>query len=520
MTQLLYPIGIQSFPNIREGGYIYVDKTSYIHRLVTTGKYYFLSRPRRFGKSLLMSTIEEFFKGQRDLFEGLAISDYDYDWAEYPVLHLDLSGFIVESRESLYIHLEDFFSRWEERFSIIPNRNVPAGLRFKQIILSAHEQTGRKVVILVDEYDKPLLETVGQQELQKHYRNVLRSLYSNLKSQDEHIQFALLTGVTKFGHLSIFSDLNNLNDISLDAEYSGICGITNEELHTYFNQGVKDFADSIGKTEDDVYTLLKENYDGYHFSPIGSKDVYNPFSVLNCFSKKYFSDFWFKTGTPSFLIRMIKEENLPLRQLNRYETSLSSLSDVTFELGDYISVLYQSGYLTIKSYDTEYEIATVGFPNKEVERGFFNQLMPIYTSVSKSQTSFEIVRFVKDIKTGNAEDFMIRLQSLFSDFQYDSFDLKHLEQHYQDVVYILVKLMGFHTYIEYKTASGRIDLVIKTSDYIYLFEFKMDKTATEAIDQIKNNGYLLPFNADNRKVIMIGANFSSSIRSIDSWIIE
>lgn len=262
MTQLLYPIGIQSFPNIREGGYIYVDKTSYIHRLVTTGKYYFLSRPRRFGKSLLMSTIEEFFKGQRDLFEGLAISDYDYDWAEYPVLHLDLSGFIVESRESLYIHLEDFFSRWEERFSIIPNRNVPAGLRFKQIILSAHEQTGRKVVILVDEYDKPLLETVGQQELQKHYRNVLRSLYSNLKSQDEHIQFALLTGVTKFGHLSIFSDLNNLNDISLDAEYSGICGITNEELHTYFNQGVKDFADSIGKTEDDVYTLLKENYDG------------------------------------------------------------------------------------------------------------------------------------------------------------------------------------------------------------------------------------------------------------------
>ena len=520
MAHILYPIGIQSFSKIRERGLLYVDKTEFIYRLVTDSQYVFLSRPRRFGKSLLISTIEEYFKGRRGLFEGLAISRHDCEWTEHPVLHLDLSGCPSESPTGLYEILDDLLTRWETQYAIPTDKSISVGLRFKEVILQAHRQSGKRVVILVDEYDKPLLQTVDKPDLQEKYRDTLKSFYSNLKSQDAHIRFAMLTGVTKFGHLSIFSDLNNLRDISLDSAYSGICGISEDELHQYLHQGVTEFAEATGDTVDNIYAKLKVNYDGYHFAPFKSEEVYNPFSVLSCLSAKWFRDYWFSTGTPDFLIKMLRAGDLSLQNLASYSTGIEELTDVSFEFGRPIPILYQSGYLTIKGYDSRFNMVTLGYPNDEVKRSFYNLLLPIYANIQKGKTEFLISKFVLDVEAGRAEEFMQRLQSLFSGFPYDSFDLKALERHYQDIVFIIMTLMGFYTHVEYKTASGRIDLVIETADYIYVLEFKIDRTAREALDQINTKDYLLPFKADGRQLIKIGVNFSSKLRSIEDWLIE
>ena len=521
MTRLLYPIGVQSFSEIRERGYVYVDKTEYIHRLISSGKYYFLSRPRRFGKSLLLSTIEEFFKGRKDLFNGLAIARYDNAWLQAPVLHLDLTGSNYNSPESVAVHLDDFLSGWENKYNINPADRNAFGLRFKNVIVEAHRQSGQKVVILVDEYDKPLLETIDRPELQDIYKGDLRSFYSNLKSQDSHICFAMLTGVTRFGHLSIFSDLNNLNDISMLEEYSGICGVTEEELHGYFRQSIEDLAEKRNISAEKAFENLRINYDGYHFSPEGSPDIYNPFSLLNSLQKKNFGDYWFRTGTPTFLVRMIKSRQLSLQKLNEVEISQSAVENVSFDMrSSLIPVLYQTGYLTIKGYRPEVDMLKLGFPNREVEQGFFLQLMSVYMPRPDEDSAFSIVRFYDDVCAGRAEAFMTRLQSFFSDFDRDGFNRINLEQHYQDIIFIVAKLLGFLTHIEYKTSSGRIDMVIETPNYVYIFEFKMDKSAEEALRQIDGKSYTLPFKADKRNLIKIGANFSSKIRGLDSWIIE
>lgn len=521
MNQLLYPIGVQSFLKIREAGYLYIDKTEYIHKLVSTGNYYFLSRPRRFGKSLLLSTIEAFFKGRRDLFEGLAITRHDYDWEPSPVLHLDLTGSNYSSPDSVASHLDEFLTEWESRYDIEPLNRKAYGLRFKNVITQAHLQTGRKVVILVDEYDKPLLETVDRPELLETYRGDLRAFYSNLKSQDAHIRFAMLTGVTRFGQLSIFSDMNNLEDISMLEEYSGICGVTDEELHEHMRQNVEELASRRGITVSEAFESLRRNYDGYHFSPEGSPDIYNPFSLLNALKKKEFGDYWYRTGTPTFLIRMIRSRQLSLQRLGDVEISRSAVENVSFDMGSsLIPVLYQTGYLTIRGFRPEVDILRLGFPNREVEQGFFLQLMNVYMPDSNEDSAFSIVKFYDDVMAGRVESFMTRLQSFLADFNYDGFSRIDLEQHYQDIVFIIAKLLGFLTHIEYKTASGRIDMVIKTSDYIYVFEFKINKSAQEAIEQIDANSYLLPFKADHRKLIKIGANFSDKTRSLDEWLIS
>ncbi len=520
MAELNYPIGIQSFSEIRRNNYVYVDKTFYVHDLITRGKYVFLSRPRRFGKSLLLSTIEAFFLGQRQLFKGLYIDSQDHEWNTHPVFHLDLSGTNYSQPDSLYIHLDDYLSGWESNLGIIPEYRKALGLRFKNVIQAAHSQTGQEVVILIDEYDKPLLDTVDAPKLQEDYRNDLRAFYSNLKSQDKHIRFAMLTGVTKFGHLSIFSDLNNLKDISMYEKYAGICGITTEELHQYFEKGIEEFAAKNGLDKIGAFELLRNNYDGYHFSPQGSPDIYNPFSLLSALDSERKGEYWFGTGTPTFLVKMLKDNRLPLADFEKYESSISNITNVSFNLNKPIPVLYQSGYLTIKGYNDIDDFVILGFPNKEVESGFFNNLLELYASLRTVDSELTIRRFVDAVRNGDVETFMTGLQSLFSDFQYDAFDLRHLEQHYQDVIYIVMKLMGLYVRTEYRTASGRIDLLIKTADYIYLFEFKMDKSAAEALDQINTKDYLLPFRADGRKIVRIGANFSHKIRSISEWIIQ
>jgi len=522
MAQIKYPIGIQTFSIIREEGYVYVDKTGYLHRMLDSGsKYVFLSRPRRFGKSLFLSTVAEFFSGNRRLFEGLEIAEHEYEWVRHPVLRLDFSCSNYNSPDALQKHLDFHYSKWERALGIKSGESAGPGLRFKAIIEESYRQSGRGVVILIDEYDKALIDTVDNPTLQEKYRGDLKAVFGNLKSQDAHIRFAMLTGVTKFGHLNIFSDLNNLEDISLKDAYGGICGITAEELHRHLGSGVRNFAEKQHIPIDDAYELLRINYDGYHFCPENAPDIHNPFSIISALKDGRISNYWFQTGTPNFLVKLIKAKGIALERLGNTELDEDKINSISLDYrANLYPVLYQAGYLTIKGYRPHLNRIKLGFPNREVEMGFFNQLMQTYIPDSENNEGLSVFDFYDDIVDGNAESFMVRLQALFSDFNQDGFNHIGIEQHYQDIVFLLMKMLGFHTHIEYKTASGRIDLLVKTSKYIYIFEFKMNKSAGEAIEQIESKDYLLPFGADSRKIIEIGANFSDKIRSIDEWIIK
>lgn len=513
-----YPIGVQSFVKLREDGYSYIDKTSYIEKLIAKGNCYFLSRPRRFGKSLLLSTIEAFYQGRRDLFEGLAISRSEHEWQPHPVFHIALNAWDYSGPESLLQKLGYDLERWEKLYGT-ERQSAPHSERFRYIIEQAYTFTTRKVVILIDEYDKPLLDTAGNRELQDIYRSQLKAFYGNLKNCDQYIEFAMLTGVSRFGKLSIFSDLNNLQDISLSEEYSAICGMTIEEIRDNFSEGVQELAAKKGVSVNEAYGELKENYDGYHFSP-ESPDMYNPFSLLNAFQSKYIGAYWFSTGTPTFLVEMIRRMQIDLRDLEHMKVKLNNLMDASFDLSNTVPIMYQSGYLTIRSYDPRFGIVQLDYPNKEVEQGFLDMLMKVYTDSRPARTEFDVSEFVLDVEAGRIDDFMTRLQSLFSGYQYDKIDLGNLELHYRNVIYLTMKLMGFYTHAEMRTAAGRIDLLVRTPDYLYLFEFKINKSAQAAMDQINDRDYLLPFHADGRKIIKVGVNFDDSIRSISGWLIE
>lgn len=377
MGNLKYPIGVQSFSKLRTSGLAYVDKTRYVQKLVSDEHYVFLNRPRRFGKSLLMSTIEAFFKGERELFNGLAISDFDWDWQPYPVLHIDFTGANYKAEGELEAKFDEILSKMERELGV-DWHDKPASVRFGKIIETTSKQSGRRVVILIDEYDKPLLETVGMPEMQEKYRAQLRGLYGNLKNKDSYIQFAMLTGVTKFGKLSIFSDLNNLRDISLSEKYAGICGITSDDLHEYFDEGVREFATKHEISLEAAYEELKKNYDGYHFSPEGSPDVYNPFSLLNALHDKAISDYWFETRTPNYLIELIKANHIQLEELTNTEVDLNDIRSVYFDPKmDFYSVMYKSGCLTIKGFDSFFNSVILGYPNLEVERGLSNLLKSV-----------------------------------------------------------------------------------------------------------------------------------------------
>ena len=509
------PIGIQNFESLRTDGYLYVDKTELIFRLVTTGRYYFLSRPRRFGKSLLMSTIHSYFSGRKDLFEGLAIEKLEQEWLEHPVLHLDLNTQKYDCLEALENVLEEFVVGQESIYGRNPAEKG-LGRRFQGIIGRAFEKTGRKVVILVDEYDKPMLQAIGNPELKDAYRATLKGFYGALKSMDGCIKFALLTGVTKFGKVSVFSDLNNLKDISMDARYTGICGITEQELLSNLDGYIERLASDNDISKDEAVTKLREQYDGYHFCE-NTEGIYNPFSLLNALDSLKLRDFWFETGTPTYLVQLLQEHNYNLEKMSREETSADVLNSIDANSTNPIPVIYQSGYLTIKDYDPVFETYTLGFPNREVEKGFMNFLVPYYTSISSSSSAFEIKSFVRDVQSGNTEGFIARLKSFFADTPYEL--VKKLENHYQNVVFILFKLMGFYTQAEYRTSEGRIDMVVKTPKFCYVLEFKLDGTAEEALEQISNKNYTLPFSVEDRQIIRIGINFDSTTRNIDKVLV-
>lgn len=511
----LYPVGIQNFEKLRRDGYYYVDKTAQMYRLVTTGSYYFLSRPRRFGKSVLISTLEAYFQGKSELFDGLEIASLEKEWKKYPVLHLDLNAQQYDSPESLDNILNENINNWE---SIYGKRDDEIGnaRRFAGVIRRAHEKTGERAVILVDEYDKPMLQAISDEALQTTFRNTLKPFYGVLKSEDAHIRFALLTGVTKFGKVSVFSDLNNLDDISWDPAYATICGISGKELIENFRQDIADLAVANGLSFDEACGKLKDEYDGYRFCP-ESPGIYNPFSILCTFRKKRFGNYWFQTGTPTYLVELLKKSNYDLEEMAHVETGADSLDGI-FSDDNPIPVMYQSGYLTIKRYDSEFGIYTLGFPNREVEEGFMRFLMPYYTGVSATDSPFEIKKFVNDIERGDVNAFMERLRSFFAGITYELSGSN--EKHWQNTLFVVFRLAGLYTDVEYRTSDGRADLILKTKDRIFIMEFKLDASAEEALAQIEEKQYALPFAQDPRQKVKIGVNFSSSTRNIDKWIVK
>ena len=469
-----YPIGIQSFEELRKGGYYYADKTELIYRLVKTGKYYFLSRPRRFGKSLLISTLEAYFLGRKELFQGLAMEQLEKDWTAYPVLHLDLNSQKYDTPESLERILDKNLKKWEAEYEIEPQ--IPSlSLRFVDVIERAAKAAGRNVVVLVDEYDKPLLQTIGKPDLQDDFRATLKAFYGVLKSCDASIRFALLTGVTKFSKVSVFSDY------------------------------------------EEAQQTLKQWYDGYHFGA-ECPDMYNPFSLLNTFAQMRFGSYWFDTGTPTFLVETLKHTHYDLHRLTQEQTTSDVLGGIGSMDENPIPLLYQSGYLTIKGYDKRFGLYRLGFPNEEVEKGFISFLLPYYAKVGKSESIFQISLFVRDVESGDIDSFMQRLQSFFADTPYEL--VRDLELHYQNVLFIVFKLLGFYTHAEYHTSKGRIDLTIQTDRYIYVMEFKLDGTAEEALRQIEEKHYAQPFLSDTRQLYKVGVNFSAQARNIEKWIVN
>ena len=512
---MIYPIGIQDFEKLRQGNYLYIDKTTLIYKLASGSGYYFLSRPRRFGKSLLISTMEAYFLGKKELFKGLAMEKLEQNWTVYPVLHLDLNTRNYTKEDSLRKELCRHLEIWESLYGDEFKERDPEE-RFFHVVQKAYEKTGQKVVILIDEYDKPLLNTIGKPELQDDYRSLLKAFYSVMKTLDKYIKFGFITGVTKFSKVSIFSDLNNFSDISMDPRYVEICGVTEQELHDNLDAEVEQLATANDINKEECYTELKDFYDGYHFRQ-NSVGIYNPFSLLSTMASQVFSYYWFETGTPSFLVEILKKSRYNLNRLSKEEVTADVLGDISNMDVNPVPVIYQSGYITIKGYDKRFKNYLLGFPNKEVEEGFVNYLSRSFSRLSIDDT-FDIKKFVLELEAGQIEPFMHRMEALFADNDYRV--QGNQELYFQNVMYVFFKLLGFFVEVERPTSDGRMDLIVKTDDYIYVFEFKIDKSADEALQQIEDKGYALPFATDPRKRYKIGVNFTSKHRRIEQWKIK
>ncbi|UTC66518.1 MULTISPECIES: ATP-binding protein [unclassified Treponema] len=528
------PIGVQSFEDLRKKNFLYADKTEYVFRLANFSKVYFLSRPRRFGKSLFLSTLEAYFLGKKELFNGLYIEKAEEErakaensepWIEYPVLYLDFNIGKYDEKEGLNQTLNYLLTNLER---IYGSNKTDDGLsaRFAGIISRAYEKTGRQVVILVDEYDKPLLQTMSVNEtLNEEFRSTLKSFYSVIKTCDKYIRFAFLTGVTKFSKVSIFSDLNNLQDISLHEDCSALCGITQEELTAVFSPEIQVLADKEKISFEECLILLKKRYDGYLFAKEG-RSVYNPFSLLNAFSAKDVGSYWFATGTPTFLVNYLKDAHYNIPDLDgNVELDEAGLADYRADKKNPLPILFQSGYLTIKEYIREAALYRLGFPNDEVRYGFFKNLLPDYTSLRTDQTASSVWRFTEDVKNGNVAGFMERMQSIIAGVPYDNLPkdkLKLREQNYQTAVYLIFKLMGQFVETEVHCAAGRADSIVHTKDTIYIFEFKLagNGSAEDAIAQIKEKGYVVPFKSSGKKIVLIGSSFDEKERTIKDWKYE
>ena len=511
-----YPIGIQNFEQLRNRNCVYVDKTELVYRLANTDSVYFLSRPRRFGKSLLVSTLEAYFQGKKDLFKGLAMERLEKDWNVYPVFHIDFSLTKYTTLFDLQEQLNLFLLRCEKVYGAEKEEKTPAA-RLQGMIRRAYEQTGLPVVVLIDEYDAPLLDSNFNIPLQQELRNELRKFFSPLKGLGQYLRFLFITGISKFSQMSIFSELNNLKNISMRDDFSAICGITERELLDELRPDIERMALANGETYEAACAHLKRQYDGYHFSK-HCEDIYNPFSLFNAFDAKEYKNFWFSTGTPTFLIDILQQSDFDIRQLDGVSATAEQFDAPTNVITDPLPVLYQSGYLTIKEYDRDFQIYTLAYPNKEVRKGFIESLMPAYVHLPARENTFYVVSFIKDLRVGNLDQCMERIKSFFASIPNDMNNKE--EKHYQTIFYLLFRLMGQYVDAEVKSAVGRADVVIKMQEAIYVFEFKVDGTPEEALAQINSKQYAIPYQADHRKVIKVGVNFDSSTRTIGEWIIE
>ena len=524
-----YPIGIQSFERIREDGFVYVDKTALIYDLVQTGNIYFLSRPRRFGKSLLVSTLENYFQGRKELFRGLAIDSLEKEWATYPVFHLDFNGINFINPYALDEALADFVEKAERRYGIESDK-TQYGLRFKDVLAAAHERTGRRAVVLIDEYDKPLLDVMNSgivspvvsgeiKTLEDYNREILKGFYSVFKLADRHLRFVLLTGVTKFSQISVFSGFNQPKDISYDSRYDALCGISEEELLSVFDEQIKELGIRNGLTEEETIAKLRRKYDGYHFSE-GMTDVFNPFSVLNCLDRGQFRDYWFSTGTPTYLMRLMADSHVSVNELAGKEYDAAEFVDYKATKQKPLPMLYQSGYFTIKGYDAEMNIYRLDFPNEEVRSGLVSLLASDYFSAENYSDSW-IVDVTRCLRRGDIAQFKLQLTAFLANISYRfqrKHDVRECERHFQYTFYLILQLLGkYNNYVEKETGQGRIDCVLECPGYVYIFEFKLNSTAAIALQQIEEKGYTLPYAADQREVYKVGISFSSETGTVNDF---
>lgn len=508
------PIGIQSFENIRKGDFVYVDKTNLLYRLVQFSNLCFFNRPRRFGKSLFLSTLEAYFQGKKHLFEGLAIERLEQDWKVYPVLHFDLNAEKYENTGSLYAILSRNLRKYENIYRV-DECDIAIVDRFSSLISHAYQQTGMPVVVLIDEYDKPLLESMQNETLFREYCIILKSFYDVLKSSDNRLKFVFLTGVTKFVHVDVLSGLNQLVDISLYPDYATICGITLDELNLFLKPELDLLSREKNLTFQETVSRIVHKYNGYQFQE-DTPSVFNPVSVLTCLSTFRFDNYWFQTGNPTFLVELLIKSNYDLRLLlTGIEMRASVFSEYRMETNNPIPLFYQSGYLTIKGYDKEFEIYTLTFPNEEVEYSFIDFITPFYTAITEDKNSFYISKFVRALRAGDVDAFMNRLKAYFADFPYKLNE--KTEYHYQVVFYLVFKLMRQFCDAEVHSSRGRASAVVKTSEFIYVFEFQLNGTTGEALQQIDDIGYQIPYLTDGRMLVKVGASFSADERNIASW---
>ena len=516
------PIGIQDFEYLREENFLYVDKTQFVYQLAHYGKPYFLGRPRRFGKSLFLSTLKAYFEGKKKLFEGLKILELEKEWTKYPVFYLDFNvGLLINATnvaERLNVKIKELERLWGKRMD-----TEDLASRFEAVIKNAYEQTGQRVVVLIDEYDKPLTNTMDDPTANEEIRTILKSFYGVLKSADIYLRFVFITGVTKFSKVNIFSDLNQLADISLDENYAEICGISEPELLQNFQPEIQALANRRNLTYEQAFAGLKKRYDGYHFAKV-SADIYNPFSLLNTFAKLDFAYYWFATGTPTFLAKALKNQNYDIRKLDDdISIAANSIMDYRAENQNLIPLLYQTGYLTIKEYKQSKDAFVLGFPNEEVKYGFLNELLPAFVFTPITTGNFSVIEFLQQIEDNDIDGFMTSLKAFFADIPYDAIEQKNRsEQYYQHVFYLLFTLMGQFVQTEVKSSKGRADAVVKTVATVYVFEFKMDDNATaeDALAQINSKDYAIPYVADHRKTVKIGVEFSQAEHGVKRWLIE
>ena len=512
-----YPVGIQTFSKIREKGYLYIDKTQYIADFREKQmSYVFLSRPRRFGKSLFASTLQAYFEGRKELFEGLAIADYEKEWVKHPVLHFDLSGAKHMGVEQLERYLADMLEEQETLWGY-KTHQVDANLRLKDLVKKAYEQTGEKVVVIIDEYDAPLLDVVHEKENLQLLRRIMQNFYSPLKMLDPYLEFCFITGITKFSQLSIFSELNNLDNISMFDQYSAICGISMTELTTQMKLDVEALGEALGMTYEECLKELTRFYDGYHFSK-KSEDVFNPFSLVKALNACDIAPYWFGSGTPSFLLKLLDKYHVNLASLEGQEAVLNSFDQSTEEMTDALPLLYQSGYLTIKKYDPMFREYTLGIPNKEVRDGLLNSLIPHYVNPRRSDNDAFLLGFCKAVYRNDIEAALEHMRTYMATIPYDLEN--HSEKHYQTIFYLMFSFLNIYIRTEVKSAIGRADAVMHMPDTIYVFELKVDKSAEEALAQIDEKGYMLPYHAEGKRLVKVGISFDSTQRTISDWKIK